>query len=165
MWTPDIDRRYLCGKDDRHLFIAQVREGNTVAEAHESLRPELARQAEMRAPGLVRRQGEWFFLPLSAEERERLAAYMRARPRALKSNRSVGMGGRPHTADAVVIVDRRFRNRHREYRRPETYARGYVRHADHLTLYLDDWRRVVRNREIAAPVDELRGARRVRWID
>jgi len=34
-----------------------------------------------------------------------------------------------------------------------------------MTLYLDDWRRVVRNREIAVPVDEVRGKRRIRWID
>src|SRR5262245_46153960 len=53
MWTPSVDRRYLCGRDDLHLFIAQVRDGDTVAHAHESLRPDEVRRVESLAPGTV----------------------------------------------------------------------------------------------------------------
>ncbi|HSS51587.1 MAG TPA: hypothetical protein VLX28_21795, partial [Thermoanaerobaculia bacterium] len=66
LWTPAEERRFLCGMDDLHLFVAQVQEGDTVAQAHESLKPRPVREAETLWPGQIQRQGEWFFLPLSA---------------------------------------------------------------------------------------------------
>jgi len=161
MWTPAVDRRYLCGRDDLHLFIAQVREGNTVAEAQESLKPDIVRQAEILSPGGVQRQGEWFFLPLSGEESEGLVEHLKQRPRARLLGAPIGDGGRPHVADSVVNIDRRTRTKHREYRRREVYARGAVVHPDHRRLWLEDWKRVVRNQEIGGSGDGLR----IRWID
>ncbi len=161
MWTPPVDRRYLCGRDDLHLFIAQVREGDTVAEAHESLKPQEVRREEELSPGGVQRQGEWYFLHTSGEESERLAGHLKDRPRALRLGAPVGEGSRPHVADFVVSIDRRTRTRHREYRRPEVYARGAVVHPDHRRLWLEEWRRVARNREIGGTGDALR----IRWID
>lgn len=164
LWTPEEDRRYLCGMDDLHLFLAQVEDGSTVAEAHEALRPREVREAETLWPGAIRRQGEWFFLPLSADEAERLQAHLAAWPRALKNRQPVGPGGRNlHVADEVVRIDRRVRSRHRELRRPEVYARGVVVHADHRDLHLEGWRKVVRNREVSVPVPWE--DRRVFWID
>src|SRR5262245_42654237 len=162
MWTPSVDRRYLCGKDDLHLFIAQVSQGDTVAQAHESLKPDDVLRAETITPGAVQRQGEWFFLPPSGEESERLEQDLRARSRAMRRSAPVGESAHPHLADLVVRVDRRTRSQHREYRRPEVYARGAVRHVDHRALWLDGWRRVVRNREIGRDTSQ---ARRIRWID
>jgi hypothetical protein len=161
MWTPAVDRRYLCGRDDRHLFIAQAREGNAVAEAHESLKPDEVRRAEAVSPGSVLRQGEWFFVPPSEDELEGLEAWLRERPRGLRLGAPVGGGTRPHVGDFVVTIDRRTRTQHREYRRPEVYARGAIVHPDHRRLWLEGWRRVVRNREIGGAGDGLR----VRWID
>src|SRR5207247_410372 len=126
MWTSAVDRRYLCGKDDLHLFIAQFKQGDTVPGAHESLMPDEVRTAEALSPGAVLRQGEWFFLPPSGEECERLLAQLKDRPRALKVATPVGDGGIPHVADSVAIVDRRTRTQHREYRLREVYARGAV---------------------------------------
>jgi hypothetical protein len=160
MWTPSVDRRYLCGKDDLHLFIARIR-GDTVAEAHEALKPDEVRRAEAASPEGVQRQGEWFFLPPSREESERLAADLKERRRALQLNAPVGDGTRPHVADFVVNVDHRTRTRHREYRRREVFARGAVVHPDHRPLWLEDWRRVVRNREVRSTGEGLR----LRWID
>jgi hypothetical protein len=161
MWTPAVDRRYLCGKDDLHLFIAQVTRGDTVAEAQAALKPDAVRQAEERSPEAVQRQGEWFFLPPSGEEAERLEGHLRERPGALRPAAPVGAGGRPHLADFVVNVDRRTRTQHREYRRREVYARGAVVHPDHRRLWLEGWRRVVRNQEVGSGGDGLR----IRWID
>jgi len=161
LWTPAIDRRYLCGKDDLHLFIAQVARGDTVPEAHESLRPDEVRRAEALSAGAFVRQGEWFFLRPSGEESERLAAQLRDRPRALKLSAPIGSGRTPHIADFVAAVDRRTRTQHREYRVREVYARGAVVHPDHRPLWLKDWRKVVRNREIGRTVDTPR----IRWID
>jgi hypothetical protein len=160
LWTPADERRFLCGMDDLHLFVAQVREGETVAQAHESLKPGAVRAAEALWPGRILRQGEWFFLPLSADEAERLTARLGTWPRSLRRRRPVGLGGRPHVADGVVTIDRRVRTGHREQRHPEVYAQGTVIHPDHRDLHLDGWRRVVRNREVNAPVDK-----RVWWID
>jgi hypothetical protein len=161
MWTPAVDRRYLCGRDDLHLFIAQVPEGDTVAQAHESLKPDDVRRAEVASPVGVLRQGEWFFLPPSGEESERLAEHLKERPRALRLGAPVGRGAQPHVADFVVTIDRRIRTQHRENRRPEVYARGAVVHPDHRRLWLEDWRRAVRNREVGGSGDGLR----IRWID
>jgi hypothetical protein len=160
LWTPAEERRFLCGMDDLHLFVAQVQEGDTVAQAHKSLKPRAVREAETLWPGRIQRQGEWFFLPLSADEAERLAAQLEAWPRSLKPRRAVGPGGRPHVADAVVTIDRRVKTRYRESRRPEVYAQGTVIHPDHRDLHLDGWRKVVRNREVGATVDK-----RLLWID
>ena len=161
LWTPALERRYLVGKDDLHLFIAQVQTGDTVAQAHDSLKPDLVRHAEPALSRSVVRQGEWFFLPLSAEDAQRLGAHLNLWPRAVKLRSSVGEGGRPHIADEVVTVDRRVRSKHREYRRPEVYARGQVSHPDHRDLFLNEWRRVVRNAEIRTSNDRLR----IRWVD
>jgi hypothetical protein len=160
LWTPIDDRRFLCGMDDLHLFVAQVRDGETVAQAHESLKPRAVREREVLQPGRILRQGEWFFLPLSADEAERLAAQMAAWPRSLKRRHPVGPGRRPHVADELVKVDWRVKTLHREKRYPEVYAQGTVVHPDHRDLHLDGWRKVVRNREVNTPVDK-----RVWWID
>jgi hypothetical protein len=159
MWTPEVERRYLCGRDDVELFIAQVRGGDTVAEAHASLAPWQVRQAATAAPGRILRQGEWFFLPVSDADVLRLESYLATHPRARKVRSPIDDRGRPHVADEEVTVDRRVRSKRHEWRRPEVYARGLVRHIGHLPLRLDGWRRVIRNREIFA------SAERVRWID
>lgn len=163
LWTPEIDRRYLCGKDDIHLFIAQVAQGDTVAEAHEALKPALVREAEATRSGAIQRQGEWFFVPPSTGESERVEAHLNAWPRAVKTRVPVGEGGKPHVADAVVTIDRRARMRGREYRFPEVYARGSVIHPDHRSLSLDGWRRVVRNSEVRTQTSNDR--LRIKWID
>jgi hypothetical protein len=160
-WTPAIDRRYLCGRDDVHLFIAQVPAGDTVAEAHESLKPEEVRQAEARQPGGVQRQGEWFFVPLRPEEADRLELHRKTWPRAVKLNVGVGPGRNPHVAEMVVTIDRRTRTGHREFRQREVYARGVVVHADHREVRLGDWSRVYRNREVDGGGEK----ERVKWID
>ena len=160
LWTPIEERRFLCGMDDLHLFVAQVQEGETVAQAHESLKPRAVRELEVLWPGHILRQGEWFFLPLSADEAERLAAQLGAWPRSLKYRHPVGPGRRPHVADGVVTIERRVKTRYREQRLPEVYAQGTVIHPDHRDLHLDGWRKVVRNCEVNTPVDK-----RVWWID
>ncbi len=161
-WTPEEERRFLCGADESRLFIAQVRQGETVPEAHAALKPEEVVDAEEKAPGVVRRQGEWFFLPASFEDEEQIRAYAATHPRALEREAAIGRGGTPHVADSVVRVDRRERRGGRELRLPEVYAVGWVRHPDHAALHLERWHKAVHNAEVAQPSLE---ERRVRWID
>jgi len=163
LWTPVEDRRYLCGMDDLHLFIAQVRRGDTVAETHESLRPRAVAEAEAVWPGHIQRQGEWFFLPISAAEAARIDAHAAQWRRSVKRQASVGEGRRPHVAERVITIVDRVKAGRRERRVTRVYARGRVAHSGHRDLYLDGWRRVVRNRELVEPVTLARGFRT--WID
>ncbi|HVY62690.1 MAG TPA: hypothetical protein VHF22_13610 [Planctomycetota bacterium] len=57
LWTPEHERRYLCGRDDVNLFIAEVPRGETVLEAHAALKPRAVLDAEARGLGPVLRQG------------------------------------------------------------------------------------------------------------
>src|SRR5262245_21568358 len=61
MFTPATERRYLIGKDDINLFIAQIPRGDDVAQAHRALKPFEVVEAESRRVS-VDRQGEWFFV-------------------------------------------------------------------------------------------------------
>lgn len=161
-WTPEEERRFLCGADESRLFIAQVRHGGTVTEAHAALKPEEVVDAEERRLGVVRRQGEWFFLPASSADAEQIREYVETHPRALEQEAPIGRGGTPHLADAIVRVDRRERRGGRELRLPEVYVMGWVRHPDHSALYLERWHKAVHNAEVEQPSLE---ERRVRWID
>lgn len=159
--TDDSLRRFLCGMDETHLFVAQFGSGETVADAHASLRPPEVDGAERRAPGETVRQGEWFFIPLEAGERQTLETYIRRTPRAIQNRVPVGPGQKPHVAgQAVFILERSaWRNGRAIFR---VYARGSVRHPDHASLQLDSWRRVVRNQEVTAA---RVGDNGLYWID
>ncbi len=161
-WTPAEERRYLCGMDESHLFIAQVRQGSTVAEAHEALKPAAVHQAEERLAEPTRRQGEWFFVPASSSDAEFICAYVSMHPRSLRRESPVGDGGRPHVAETVARIDRRRHLLRREVRFPEVFAMGWVRHPDHREIVLPTWHRVIRNAEVPQPTV---GSLRVQWID
>lgn len=149
-FTAGAMRRYLCGMDERHLFIAQVAGGTTVRDAHRELKPSAVREVDRSRPGRTLRQGEWFFVPLPAAEAAVLAAHLREMPYALRRKESLGGNGRPHVADEVVRVADRV------------YARGAVRHPDHKTLLLEGWFRVHRNAEVR---QSGFGSNGVYWID
>ncbi|MBI3267855.1 MAG: hypothetical protein HYZ53_02445 [Planctomycetes bacterium] len=106
-WTPEEARHYLCGFDERTLFIVQVPDGETVSDAHRSLLPEEVREAEHRWPGRVARQGEWFFVPVEPSDFSRIQEYARTHPRSARRDESVGPGGQPHVADEVIRLDSR----------------------------------------------------------
>ena len=68
---------FLCGHDERHLFVAQIDNVSTVRQAKDSLKPLQIRQNEVglktkkrnrRKNKHFKRQGEWFFLPEPAFE-------------------------------------------------------------------------------------------------
>ena len=150
-WTPSTMRRFLCGMDERHLFIAQFDGGTTVKDAHRKLKPQEVLEADRSAPGRTLRQGEWFFVSLSAAESRFLSDRLRSVPYLVRKFESLGGNGRPHVADEVVRTDRE-----------RVYARGRVRHPDHKTLVLPEWCRVHRNAEIRT---SQVGGNGVFWVD
>lgn len=114
------------------------------------------------------RQGEWFFVPLPFGTRVNESVILRNEP--LQRG-----GGKPHIVDELirdggqaVYVSHVYPNglTPREYlklvgrqpelrwigwairrRNPRVFVRGKVRHPDHKTVKLDDWRLVVMNTE------------------
>jgi hypothetical protein len=145
-------RRFLCGTDETHLFVAQFEGGTTVRDAHRLLKPRIVREAEQSGPGRILRQGEWFFVPLNSTERGILRNALDETPYIVRRREPLGGNGRPHVADEVVFFVEGAR----------VYARGVVRHPDHRDLFLDDWRRVWRNAEVR---QDTFGRNGIYWID
>ncbi len=146
-WTsPDL-RRFLVGMDEAHLFVAQLTtNATTVADAHRGLRPAVL---ESRPESF--RQGEWFFVPATASEKEKIGrswhrAFLRNEP---IGGRRRGMRGRPHYAEQLV--------RFPDHGAVIELVRGRVRHPDHAVLELKEWMRVFMNTE-----DRTAGSR---WVD
>lgn len=166
---------FLCGHDERHLFVANVDAVSTVAEAKASLKPELIRDQETGLNTAKRnrrrtkwfvRQGEWFFVPATIVPK----AYLIRRNEPLQRPRS-----KPHMAEfayrdggepvkvcqqypngitfsqykALIAKEPRARKYHwRDMRRGMTlYVKGRISHPDHATIVLDSWHRVLMNTE------------------
>ncbi len=174
--------KFLCGHDERHLFVAAIPETapvGTVRQAKEALKPTEVQIAQGRKgiKGNARarrknaafiRQGEWFFLPeLNLVVEETLV--IREEPL------SRGNGGKPHWADfcyrtggenvyvcsrhpsgVTEVTYRRLLAKNpkakdwawRAMRRnASVFVRGRIRHADHKTIVLHGWHRVLMNTE------------------
>lgn len=126
------------------------------------------------------RQGEWFFLPWSGQDFPRMLV--------LRNEPLRRGGGKPHMCEELVRVGgevvyvsrdnpngltetqyRRLLSRKPKLRNagwsiqrrnPGVFVRGRVRHADHKTIVLNGWHRVVMNTET-----EARAMRHVMFID
>jgi len=178
-------RKFLCGHDERHWFIAAIPESasvGTVLQAKEALKPVEVQSAQARQRlgskarnrrknSAYRRQGEWFFLP-APDFIVDDSLVLRNEP--LRR----GNGGKPHwtefcyrTGGETVYVCPRHPNgvTTAQYQRilisnpkargwpwqvlrrnPGVYVRGRVRHADHKTIVLHGWHKVVMNTEFQA---------------
>jgi hypothetical protein len=117
-----------------------------------------------------RRQGEWFFVPESN---------LTVNPKLVLTNEPLRRGrGKPHIVDYLyrsggevvyvcgqkpngltqaqfdTLVSRKPEARHWAWstmrRNPSVYVKGRVRHADHATIVLEDWHRVLMNTETQA---------------
>jgi hypothetical protein len=174
--------KFLCGHDERHWFVAGIPESapvGTVRQAKEALKPVEVQTAQARQ-GLraearnrrknaaYRRQGEWFFLPVTG--------FVVDEKLVLKNEPlRRGNGGKPHwvefcyrTGGETVYVCSRHPNGVTEAqykgilsgnskakgwgwntmkRNPGVYVKGRIRHADHATITLHGWHRVLMNTE------------------
>jgi hypothetical protein len=140
--------------DERQLFIAQLPRGvSSVRDAHASLKTTSVTFAEGKTDGRTVRQGEWFFVNPTSEERLTLMEAIRKnlvvvhhKVRISRDPRGVD-GGKPHVADELV----RYFGKELEHgfavREMEVFVRGKVRHSDHATVKFGDWRKVIRNAE------------------
>ncbi|GAH18440.1 unnamed protein product [marine sediment metagenome] len=141
--TDPTERRYLMGLDEKHLFISGLpkEDINTVGEAHQALKHGAVVEAEGEGRE-VKRQGEYFFIPLTEkEEREFLAKVDGDKEIKCKKDKLSRRGQRPH------FIKRLIRMR----RRRKVYAHGTVTHEQHNPLILNNWHMVYRNRETESP--------------
>jgi hypothetical protein len=123
------------------------------------------------------RQGEWFFVPVSGVSprpdevlrREPLSRGTGSKPHVLElAYRRGGAvvylnvhSGRPISAARFERLNPNQRRAFvRQVRDPELYAKGTVRHADHATIVLGDWHRVLMNTE-----NQATAMRHVAFID
>jgi len=174
--TPSAKRHFLCGVDERQLFIAQLpRAVSSVREAHASLKSTTVSLAEGQG-FRAERQGEWFFVEPTPQELMAIDVGFRKKIITVERNVPIGpftvagglrgprvrqFGGNPHTADELIVlpgtpVENGFVVRNRR----EVFIRGRVRHVDHATVKFSDWRKVIRNAE--ANEGKARG---VFWVD
>lgn len=182
----DQKERFLCGHDEREWFVAAVPgTASTVRQAKDALQPRLVREAlrsvqvparkrHARKNEAFRRQGEWFFVPVSQWRRRPINEKFILRNEPIRRG-----GGKPHMVEEVyrdggervyVSGERPNGLSEREYRRllldrpaarkwrwtvmrrnSFVYARGAVRHPDHATIYLPDWHEVAMNTETETP--------------
>jgi len=135
--TPEGIRRYLIGKDERHLFISELpdRSGkvNKVEDAFRILKPYEVKDRKKRKKVKIHRQGEWFFIEATPEELQEINENIKL----VESKRPIVTmrQGKPHIAEYILrIADKIF-------------VRGKIRHEDHKTREFFTWQRVFRNTE------------------
>ncbi|MHC5080086.1 MAG: hypothetical protein ACYTHN_13800 [Planctomycetota bacterium] len=133
-------RKILFGRDERHLFVAEVPRPNvsTVANALEALRPAFV------SPD-AKRQGEWFFMP-APDFAPPASRIRRKAPLVLLQRRGAGARANDHVADELIVED--VRNDFRRITVRVLLVRGRIRHRDHATVHLHRWHRAVLNQEV-----------------
>ena len=170
--APADTRWYLCGVDERQLFIAQLpKHCTTVKQAHDELKGGRVETAEGRAGGNTLRQGEYFLLNLTPDQDEMLRTALKAKRVFIQKDVNIGVitgfrrGGKPHIAEEAVVLPARLEvHGYPVNRERDVYVRGRIHHPDHRTIKLGAWRRVLKNNEPNMEGSQ-RGANGVYWID
>lgn len=176
---------FLCGFDERHLFVAAVGRVSTVAGAKLSLKPrEISRKEtglntkkrNRRKTAHFKRQGEWFFVPVNFNPNAN---------HLIRTNEplSRGAGSKPHIAQfayrfggELVMVSRFHPNgltysqyekllasnpKAKSYswlqarRAAGVFVKGSIKHPDHATIVLNSWHRVWMNAENAFSTEKV----------
>ncbi len=151
--APGYLRKYLCGLDESHLFIAELPNNfgpiNKVKDAHRVLKPKIVAKKE-KSLGKIKRQGEWFFIPVNAEEQARIDKISNL---YWKNERIGPFGGNPHIAEKLFELDEDF------------FISGKISHVEHKTVRLNGWFKAVKNMEFrgATPSNQIYNG--VKWVD
>lgn len=142
--APPEKNHLLVGRDETDIFIAGLpKQVKTVEQAHEVLRPPTVDDGELR-------QGEWYFVPVPEEEQrdfEIRAEY------GMKCGVPLERNSSHHAASRIRYGS-------------EIFVRGYIydnRVGHHKPLFLTQWHRAVRNREVRPQVESKLAARARYW--
>lgn len=125
---------YLAGMDETHLFIAAMPNHsrvNSIREAHQILMP--IEVSEARKQGLkVKRQGEWFFIPITSKDEVEITDLMKIEP----------------IAKNFILDKLNWRSKsHTVQYRIGNFVKGNIWHPDHHVLHLNEWHKFIRNAE------------------
>lgn len=134
----DIDRREIKHKIFNPFLVQLQVEASTIADAYESLKPQAVKDAE--AKGLeVKRQGEWFFIPVKGKFEPRKAAPNRWDKREFEPLTLRAGQNRPNTV-----------SKYADDGNGGQVVTGYVEHSgrEHAKLMLDGWFRPVPNTSV-----------------
>lgn len=175
--VPSMDMYVLAGYDEKALFICELPEAvASIEEAHDALMPKEAKKASS-----YKRQGEWFFVPVSDDEESRInnlltkADFDNARvitsfgglttvkvngPKGTKLELSSGPieEQSSHIAASLLSVT--------SGKSTSVYASGLIsdrRTNHHRPLVLNRWHRVYRNLEVVRNLDDMNSQRRRYW--
>lgn len=166
LFSPSAKRHMLLGVDERQLFIAQLPRGvSTISEAHKSLKTTSVTLAEGKISGRTVRQGEWFLLNATEEELDAIKKAIKSNTAVILRKVAIGadsrgrVAGKPHTADELVKLPAlKLEHGFTVNQREDIFIRGKVRHKDHKTVAFKQWRKVIRNAELAPTSG-------INWID
>lgn len=142
--TPGFMRKFLLGMDEAHLFITelpQVGAINKVKDAHKVLKPEYIIKSEKEIRR-IKRQGEWFFIPVTSEEQKRIENNINFLEKKIPLEDRTN----PHIAEQLLNI------------KEEIFVLRKIQHIEHKTLKLNGWFRVLKNTEV-------RTTRILDWID
>lgn len=161
--VPTTTQYFLVGRDELAQFVCALpKEAKTVEEAHKILRPKGVPEGSLR-------QGEFFFVPVSAKHRKTLQALEKKNPKIGKREHSWEPNGlepnSSHRAERrLVLVSGKVENLNnfqisrfgsQEYKTEyKTLVKGKIadiRTGHHSPLVLDDWHYAIRNTELQAP--------------
>lgn len=183
-----IKTNFLCGFDERHLFVAEVDTSTNVESAFYSLLPtELVNNLSskpIKKKSIVKRhnknykrQGEFFFIPLDTTVNEEFPIVI-LKNEAIRRERL----SKPHTLEFCIrdgttvtyfhpdypngITEKEYnvlsnnikssRKWKAEFMTSTLLAKGKVSHADHKTLKLLNWHKVLINGEVSSLKKEVR---------
>ena len=171
--TSSQKRHFLCGLDERQLFIAQLPKAvSTVRDAHACLKRTELVLAEGKGIKATR-QGEWFLVEATKEELDLIDLGLKKNLLVIEHSVPIGpftVGGlrgsgrvrqglgNPHTADELLVLPGHPLAHGFAVRSREVFVRGRIRHVDHGTVAFSQWRKVIRNNEPGQAVG-------VGWVD
>ena len=167
-----VNEKWLCGHDERDWFVGSIQGGvKNIWEAKQSLKPKEVVEAEMeikqkskqKRKNKVRiRQGEWFFLPKNLvvpdvliHKDEPISRNSRSKPHIVEEVYRTG-GKSVWVRNGNIVSDKEYETSNNKslYQQrvadATVYGRGYVKHKDHATIYLDGWHQILMNSERAS---------------
>src|SRR5215467_11305858 len=173
----DNANKFLCGHDERHLFVAGVpTQARNVVHAKDLLMPPEIREKAQKFPvkerhrrhnEVYKRQGEWFFvladMHVSPNQKDikRDEPLRRGRSKPHIAAQLVNYGGETVMVNhkhpngltlpdfhALPKKEREARGWRKMLRNGSVYVRGHIRHPDHKTLVLRQWHKVIMSAEV-----------------
>lgn len=155
--VPATTQYFLVGRDELAQFVCALpKEAKTVEEAHKILRPKGVPEGSLR-------QGEFFFVPVTAKHKKTLQALEKENPKIGKCSWEPNRlePNSSHRAERrLVLVSGKVENLNnfqisrlgsQEYK---TLVKGKItdnKTGHHSPLVLDDWHYAIRNTELQAP--------------